>query len=404
MTDQNEQKQMEKAEQHALIPVEDPAAAPDTLTDYHKEGDHARLSSALSSLVSKSASSGESVMLNLLAPATGVIKKSGWLDMAKNAFSVMGNYADSWNYGNYVIVRKTGEKKWESMPLYARIGMHLLFVGRAERTLLEDGYLHTVFKKESVQSGLNFESPASAANIPHFVSVYKLPLEDLLEPDLTKYKNFNDFFARRLKPDARTIEGKGDETVFTSPADCRCTVFQTIDLATQYWVKGKKFTLGNLIDDDELAKKYAGGNIGLFRLAPQDYHRFHSPADCTIGTVHDIPGTYYTVNPMAVQEDLNVFTENKRSVMQLHHPRSSTPILFVAIGALLVGSIEWTVKEGKEVGKGSELGCFKYGGSTVIVVWPEELGVEFDKDLVENSISRMETVVEVGNRVGTMKV
>ena len=26
--------------------------------------------------------------------------------------------------GNYVIVRKTGMKQWESMPIYARLGLH----------------------------------------------------------------------------------------------------------------------------------------------------------------------------------------------------------------------------------------------------------------------------------------
>lgn len=31
--------------------------------------------------------------------------------------------------GNYVVMRSTGEKTFETMPLYARIGMHLLFYG-----------------------------------------------------------------------------------------------------------------------------------------------------------------------------------------------------------------------------------------------------------------------------------
>jgi len=54
------------------------------------------------------------------------------------------------------------------------------------------------------------------------------------------------------------------------------------------------------------------------RLAPQDYHRFHSPVDGIVEKVKEIPGTYYTVNPMAIREkDVDVFTENKRTVMAL---------------------------------------------------------------------------------------
>jgi phosphatidylserine decarboxylase len=55
-----------------------------------------------------------------------------------------------------------------------------------------------------------------------------------------------------------------------------------------------------LIQDDELAKGYS--HIGIFRLAPQDYHRFHSPVNAIVGKTKDITGNLYTVNPMAVKE------------------------------------------------------------------------------------------------------
>jgi phosphatidylserine decarboxylase len=42
------------------------------------------------------------------------------------------------------------------------------------------------------------------------------------------------------------------------------------------------------------AKAFAGGSITVFRLAPSDYHRFHSPIDGIIGDIVNIPGTYYT--------------------------------------------------------------------------------------------------------------
>lgn len=34
--------------------------------------------------------------------------------------------------GNFVIVRSTGKRDWEDMPIYARVGMHLLFHGPAQ--------------------------------------------------------------------------------------------------------------------------------------------------------------------------------------------------------------------------------------------------------------------------------
>jgi phosphatidylserine decarboxylase len=74
----------------------------------------------------------------------------------------------------------------------------------------------------------------------------------------------------------------------------------------------------------------------------------------------------------------------------------------VAIGALLVGSIVWTVKEGDKVVKGQELGYFAYGGSTVIVLFPKEMGIEFDADIAEWSKEGFETVVKVGQGVSRL--
>ena len=58
--------------------------------------------------------------------------------------------------------------------------------------------------------------------------------------------------------------------------------------------------MGNLIQDEEAAKKYS--HIAIFRLAPQDYHRFHAPVAAIVGDRKDITGNLYTVNPMAVKE------------------------------------------------------------------------------------------------------
>jgi phosphatidylserine decarboxylase len=44
------------------------------------------------------------------------------------------------------------------------------------------------------------------------------------------------------------------------------------------------------------AQRYEGGALAIFRLAPQDYHRFHSPVDGKIGAMRYIAGEYYTVN------------------------------------------------------------------------------------------------------------
>ncbi|KAK7691397.1 hypothetical protein QCA50_004796 [Cerrena zonata] len=313
--------------------------------------------------------------------------------------------ASDYHVGNFVMVRGTGEKFFESMPLYPRLGMHLLFYGGTQIKLLHNQSVESVLKDLSVRQGKAYSSPESVKSIPSFIETYSIQVDDLEEPDITKYKTFNEFFYRKLKADARPLQNPDDPLAISSAADCRLTVYSTIDLAKQFWVKGNNFTIPNLLGvspDSEQAKWFADGGLASFRLAPADYHRFHSPIEGVVGEIKDIPGQYYTVNPQAVNESgFNVFTENKRSVLYLTHTPTKLPIAFVAIGAMLVGSIEWTKgsEKGAIVKRGEELGYFAYGGSTVIVLFPKGL-VEFDEDLVKSSKEGVETLMKVGYSVG----
>ena len=122
--------------------------------------------------------------------------------------------------------------------------------------------------------------------------------------------------------------------------------------------------------------------------------------------VKHIPGTYYTVNPQAVNEPLDVFTANRRDVAIIqarlsNSPLNTTcPVGVVAVGALLVGSIFWDKEAGQAVEKGEGLGGFKYGGSTVIVIFPEGK-VQWDEDLKRASCgASIEMLVQAGEQIG----
>jgi len=120
-------------------------------------------------------------------------------------------------------------------------------------------------------------------------------------------------------------------------------IFPTIDQAKKIWIKGEKFTLQNLVGDT-LANEFDGSALVIFRLAPQDYHRFHSPVDGVVGTMKLYEnGALYTVNPIAIREKIDVYTENKRLVTTIKTPQFGN-VLFIAVGATMVGSIRMTQK------------------------------------------------------------
>ena len=77
--------------------------------------------------------------------------------------------------------------------------------------------------------------------------------------------------------------------------------------------------------------------------------------------------------------------------------------MLVAVGALLVGSIHLSPAEGEHVTKGQDIGHFAYGGSTVIVLFPKEMDVKFDKDISDWSCEEYETLLKVGQGIATGK-
>ncbi|EKM53521.1 uncharacterized protein PHACADRAFT_259940 [Phanerochaete carnosa HHB-10118-sp] len=364
--------------------------------------DPATSAAALQTLVEHS-SKHEDVRHSIHAP----MHRLEHIPFIKKLIPGIEDIASQYHIGNYVAMRGTDEKFFEGMPLYPRIGMHLLYYGGTQIKILHNHDVEGVLKSMSIRQGEHYDAPESVKSIPSFVDTYSIQLDELEEPDMAKYKSFNDFFHRKLKPGSRPVQNEDNPKGICSAADCRLTVYQTVDLAKQFWIKGTHFTIPSLLNvapDSEIAKTFENANLASFRLAPADYHRFHSPVDAILGNTIDIPGQYYTVNPQAVNEPgFDVFTMNRRAVLYMTHQATGSPIAFVAIGAMLVGSIVWTKgsKQGETVKRGEELGYFAYGGSTVVVLFPKGL-MEFDSDLVANSEKPIETLMKVGYSVGNV--
>ena len=77
------------------------------------------------------------------------------------------------------------------------------------------------------------------------------------------------------------------------------------------------------------------------------------------------------------------------------------PVAYVAVGAMLVGSIGWdNGVQGTQVVRGDPAGYYAYGGSTSICVFPPSANIKWDADLLANSRRGLETMVRVGDRLG----
>lgn len=293
--------------------------------------------------------------------------------------------------------RTTGIILEEKMSVYVRVGIRLLYRGS---NAIQKKHARKYLKKLTFQQGVYYDSPKSRKDIASFAKFHNLDLSECSLP-IEKYKTFNEFFFRRLVPGARPVEAEDNKNIVCSAADCRCTVYNFLSSAITIWIKGKGFTIPKLFagKHPEVMTRFMDNcAIGIFRLAPQDYHRFHCPVDGIVGKPEFIEGEYYTVNPMAIRSHLDVFGENSRCIIPIETERFGT-VVVIPVGAMMVGATVLTVKEGDEVARGDELGYFKFGGSTLLVLFQENKML-FDSDLVSNSMAGIETLVKVGMSVG----
>lgn len=298
-----------------------------------------------------------------------------------------------------VFDRRTMRLEEELIDNKIVLAMRAIYQSRLGLALVDKGTKELLVNL-SIKQGVHMSSPESAKEIPKFIEFFqdRINVDEFKYP-VESYKSFNEFFIRELKPGARRIEFEEKDHVAICAADCRLMVYKSVDEAKRFWIKGRKFSVEGLLGDEVLANDFEGGSLAIFRLAPQDYHRFHMPVSGVIGKNIMIPGHLYTVNPIAVNSKYcNVFTDNKR-VVNVIISKEFGKVAFVAIGATMVGSINFTRIEGEKVKKGDEYGYFSFGGSTVICVF-QKGAIDFDEDLVANSERSLETLVYMGMSLG----
>ena len=245
--------------------------------------------------------------------------------------------------------------------------------------------------------------------ISWFVKKYRVDMSQALEEDPFAYANFNAFFTRALKPDARPID-TGEDSI-CCPADGSVSQIGNIEGERIFQAKGQSFsTLELLGGDTEYAALYQNGLFTTVYLSPRDYHRVHLPFSGKLVKTTHIPGKLFSVNTATAANVPRLFARNER--VACHFETSVGPMTVVLIGAMIVASIEtvWAglitpikrevrhIDYGKQPAfnfeKGEEIGRFLLG-STAIVLLPKGCA-RWNKELIAGS------PVVMGQRIGTV--
>eukprot|EP00485_Elphidium_margaritaceum_P005897 CAMPEP_0202694984 /NCGR_PEP_ID=MMETSP1385-20130828/8698_1 /ASSEMBLY_ACC=CAM_ASM_000861 /TAXON_ID=933848 /ORGANISM="Elphidium margaritaceum" /LENGTH=769 /DNA_ID=CAMNT_0049350935 /DNA_START=36 /DNA_END=2345 /DNA_ORIENTATION=- len=316
-----------------------------------------------------------------------------------------------------VMDRRTGLLVQEHIPGYVWFAFKLLYGQGLGRTAVSSKATQTILSQMSSKRGRAMDDPSSKSQISEFVKQHNLDTKILYKKP-EQFETFNDFFARPIQvDDCRPLDSPEDETVVVSAADCRFMCWESILDSTKFWVKGEQFTVENLCGSNSAIEieKYMGGSFCIFRLAPQDYHRWHWPIGGTVKRIEHIDGALYSVNPIVVKGNISVYTENKRAVIEIENEACGGCLMFV-IAATLVGSYKLfrtqgdapsrkaaiELQEGDQIKRGDLSGEFRFGGSTILCLF-ESKKVNFDDDIVRNVNANVETLLRARTRIGKIQ-
>jgi phosphatidylserine decarboxylase len=250
----------------------------------------------------------------------------------------------------------------------------------------------------SVLYGALMNTRRSARKVPGFIAQFGIDMSQFEVPE-AGWRHFNEFFSRHVKPGARPVAPGADTLVL--PADGRHLVYPDGEDVSGLVVKGRAFSLAELLGNAEIAKSFEGGSLIVSRLCPTDYHRFHFPCVGIPSAPTRIGGPLDSVSPVAIMAGARCLCANKRELTLLRTDAVGL-VAMVDVGAACVGRIVQTFQPGIPVEKGAEKGYFLFGGSTVITVF-EPCRMHFADDLVAHSREGLETYARMGDVMGVVR-
>ncbi len=219
-----------------------------------------------------------------------------------------------------------------------------------------------------------------------FVHQYQINLDEAEITDITAYPDFNTFFTRRLKPQARPLAESSE--IIVSPVDGTVSAHGSIEETRMLQAKGRFYSLIELLGGEIHAEPYRHGMFMTLYLSPQDYHCVHMPVSGRLTQMTYVPGRLFSVAPDTVTTIPRLFARNERVIT--HFDTSWGPMAMVLVGAINVAAIEtvWgglitpphrrRIKnfdysekpDAPHLQKGAEMGQFNLG-STVILLFPQ---------------------------------
>ena len=191
----------------------------------------------------------------------------------------------------------------------------------------------------------------------------------------SNWHSWNDFFARKLRNPIENQKSKIKNQKFIAPCDGEIASAPIKTASIADWL--------DLLGDSPYRDVFAGGETTHIVLDVFDYHRFHMPCDGTVLECRTIQGIHAGGGVIIWDEEQGRYRYDQlgvtdfqmletRGVLVLDTPAFGK-MAIVPVGVQQVSSAQWTFINHKseiinhKLTQGTELGCFKFGGSDIVL-------------------------------------
>ncbi len=268
------------------------------------------------------------------------------------------------------------------------------------REPLQKIFLDTFVKRKISNKivGKIADNKISKVLIKRFERSFKIDRSLFKVPHNNGFSTLNEFFTRDY-PD-KTIKKSfpnNPNGEFHSPVECYLSLQTNINPESIVQAKGFVYCLSEFLDCKP-GESFNGGTLIKLRLTPKEYHHAHYFDDGKIVGFKDIKGSYYTSDFASVKKIKKMYCKSHRHVSEID-TRNFGKIYFIEVGATFVGTIIQNDKLGDKVKYGNKKSVFKFGGSTVFLLF-EKGKVELRDDLQELAKTGEEKYVCLGEILG----
>lgn len=202
------------------------------------------------------------------------------------------------------------------------------------------------------------------------------------------YVCFNEFFARKYKNKSfkcgiNNIMTPSTSTIYYSP---NVLSFKSL-------IKNEKFDIYSSGLNNP--QDYIDFPCIYFYLSQEDYHCYHAPITGYIENIQYPDLTQYSTSvKLDLNNNINFLKYNRKCIITIKNDKIT--IVLIIIGGIFVDSIklESNICIGKKVMAGDLLGCFKLGGSAILMLTNRKIKIFNKYKVIENRITKLDVLEE----------